>query len=328
MSAQHKTFDIEVVERRENGGKIRISTNSLDRDRDRVMPRGGRIENYLKNPVVQYGHVYRDPWATIGRTNSLEIFDTYIDADFDLRPAANEYDPQNIVILLWNGGWVRTASIGFNPYTAKANAEGGYDFVDWELLEWSLVPVPANQDALRLMAKALGAGDGQPTPAKPTPTSKDASQLFVDHLAEALTRLDTGRETLQVASTMPTTSAEERQTAIEKTWEALEAIGNARSHAYIGIETLAMEDSSWYYRAGEGETKTGKRGRVLSAANEQRIRDALQALQDVLAAVEGDDGEGDKTASTTNTEFPEADTGALSAALADYFSALKSNFGA
>jgi hypothetical protein len=95
-----------------------------------------------------------------------------IEVDFELRPAANEYDPQNIVRLLWEGGWVKTASVGFIPNmeTATMNDEGGWDIRDWELLEWSLVPIPANQEALRLAAKAFGAkAEPPPAPAEPAP---------------------------------------------------------------------------------------------------------------------------------------------------------------
>jgi len=58
-------------------------------------------------------------------------------------------------ILLWAGGWVKAASIGFAPITWEENDEGGWTFTEWELLEWSLVPVPANQEALRRMVKAF-----------------------------------------------------------------------------------------------------------------------------------------------------------------------------
>ena len=158
----HKTFDITVKEKRKDGGRILISTGSLDRERDRVLPQGARVENYLKNPVVQWGHNYRDPWATVGKTTQLEIGEEGIIADFELRPAANDQDPQNVVLLLWNGEWIRTASIGFDP-SVKAweeNEEGGRDFTAWELLEWSLVPIPANQEALRLAVKVMGEGEG------------------------------------------------------------------------------------------------------------------------------------------------------------------------
>lgn len=163
--SRHKLVDFETLETTERGGKIRINTASVDRDRDRVFPSGAQIGNYMKNPVVQWGHNYRDPWATIGKTTGLDVTAEFIDATFELRPPANEADPQNIVLLLWAGGWVRTASIGFSPFGepdeqrldfhGRENEFGGMDFMRWELLEWSLVPIPANQDALRLAAKAL-----------------------------------------------------------------------------------------------------------------------------------------------------------------------------
>lgn len=154
---QHKTFAAEIQQKGDAGGRIVISTCDVDRDRDRVMPRGAVLENYMNNPVVMWGHSYANPADVIGKTTHLEITDTGIVADFELRPAANEADPQNIVRLLWDGGWIRTASIGFRPLVAEPNEYGGNDFKQWELLEWSVIPIPANQSALRLAAKALDA---------------------------------------------------------------------------------------------------------------------------------------------------------------------------
>lgn len=157
MTKQTKQFGITVKEARDDGGRIAINTLSVDRDRDRVMPSGALIQSYMSNPVVQWGHNYREPWSTIGRTNELIIDAKEIVADFTLRPAANEQDPQNIIRLLWSGGWVNAASVGFraNREMMEENDHGGWDFLEWELLEWSLVPIPANQDALRRAVKAF-----------------------------------------------------------------------------------------------------------------------------------------------------------------------------
>jgi hypothetical protein len=151
-----KEATIEVLAKTATGGRIRINTASFDRDGDRVFPAGAQVDDYMLNPVVQWGHNYKDPWATIGRTISMEISNDAIDVEFEFRPAANEHDPQNIILLLWEGGWVRTSSVGFKPLTYKANASG-FDFLTWGLLEWSLVPIPSNQDALRLAVKGLDA---------------------------------------------------------------------------------------------------------------------------------------------------------------------------
>ena len=159
----YKTFDIEIKEANENGGRIVISTGAEDRDKDHLMPFGARLENYRNNPVVQYGHNYHEPWATVGRTTNLEVSDSGIVADFELRPAANEHDPQNIVRLLWAGKWIGAASVGFNPIQIEDNDIGGKDYTEWDLLEWSLVPIPANQEALRLAAKAFEPAEREST---------------------------------------------------------------------------------------------------------------------------------------------------------------------
>lgn len=152
---KHKTLAIEVVEKNENGGQITISTAAVDRDRDRVMPLGANLDNYKANPVVQWGHNYKDPWATIGKTTQLDITEKGISASFEFRQPVNDSDPMAIIRSLWDSGLVKTASIGFNPLQWDENDHGGYDFNEWELLEWSLVPIPANQEALRLAVKSL-----------------------------------------------------------------------------------------------------------------------------------------------------------------------------
>lgn len=49
---------------------------------------------------------------------------------------------------LVKGGVVNAVSIGFNPTKAEPIIGGGWRFLEWELLEVSLVTVPANSSAL------------------------------------------------------------------------------------------------------------------------------------------------------------------------------------
>jgi hypothetical protein len=58
----------------------------------------------------------------------------------------------------WEQGVIRAASIGFKPLESVRNEEGGYDHLRWELLEFSLVTIGANQDAVRQL-KGLGLAD-------------------------------------------------------------------------------------------------------------------------------------------------------------------------
>ena len=148
--AVRKAAALEVVDLRKDGGAIRITTPSADRDRDRVMPLGGRVDRYMRNPIVQWGHQTYEPWQTVGRTLTLEVTEAGMVAAFELREPATDSDPQHIVRQLWAEGLISAASIGFQPLQAAPNDMGGLDFMSWELLEWSLVPIPANADALRL----------------------------------------------------------------------------------------------------------------------------------------------------------------------------------
>lgn len=151
----HKTFEIKAAE---NGGRMIASTPDVDRDKDRVMPNGAKLENFIKNPVLMYGHNYRDPWALIGKVGDLQIDSSGLNFVPELREAANDADPMTVIRALWDQKLLRACSIGFNPTKWMENEVGGRDFVEWELLEISIVPIPANQNALRLAAKAIDGG--------------------------------------------------------------------------------------------------------------------------------------------------------------------------
>ena len=100
-------------------------------------------------------------------------------------------DPQNIIRLLWEGGWVRSASIGFNPIAWRDNDHGGKDFTEWELLEWSLCPIGANQEALRLAAKALEGGDAQPQQGGDYGLTMLERDLLIDRVEEFMAAVKT-----------------------------------------------------------------------------------------------------------------------------------------
>jgi len=159
MSMVHKLAAVEIVAIEKAAGAIRITTPSLDRDRDRVLPLGGKLDAYRKNPIVQWGHQYSEPWQTIGKTTDINVTSDGIDVMFELRDPVNAIDPMHIIRQLWQERLINTASIGFRPLEAKPNDEGGLDFTSWELFEWSLVPIPANRDAVRLMSLEKSAKD-------------------------------------------------------------------------------------------------------------------------------------------------------------------------
>lgn len=154
----HKTFEIKAG----TDGRMIASTPDVDRDKDRVIATGARLDNFLKNPVLMYGHNYRDPWALIGKAADLQVDAGGINFQPELREPANDSDPMTVIRALWDQKLLRAASIGFNPTKWMENEVGGRDFVEWELLEISIVPIPANQNALRLAAKAIDGGSEDP----------------------------------------------------------------------------------------------------------------------------------------------------------------------
>jgi len=138
-----------------------ISTEAVDRQGDIVRALGARLENYLKNPVVLWAHDYQAP--PVARALSVEIIpgeglkSTFQFSGWGVNPQADT------IRRLWAGGFLNATSIGFiplksNPMDGNKDGEGWYsphDYVEWELLEFSIVPVPANQDALRLALRSL-----------------------------------------------------------------------------------------------------------------------------------------------------------------------------
>lgn len=143
----------------ENRGRARISAETTDRMGDVVVAEGAQIENYLKNPVVLYAHDSRS--LPVGRATDLSIVKGEgVDAEWEWAP----HPEAQVVRSLWEGGFLNATSIGFRPLTyeeLEADDNAWWPplkFLEWELLEFSIVPVPANQDALRLALAEFDAG--------------------------------------------------------------------------------------------------------------------------------------------------------------------------
>jgi HK97 family phage prohead protease len=136
--------------------EIFVSTESVDRDRDRVLAGGADLKSYKRNPVVMYGHDLRS--IPVGRATSVTAV-----ADQGIRAAwkwLNGDEFAERVKNAWDQGVLNATSIGFLPRRWKENKEGGLDFTEWELLEFSVVPVPANPEAVRVL-RSLGLGGGE-----------------------------------------------------------------------------------------------------------------------------------------------------------------------
>lgn len=146
------TFD-----REERTGVFTITTPTVDSYGDIVMPQGAKMERFRKNPVIPWAHQYGQP--PVAKSLSEKVTpDVGIDSQAKFA-GAEEYPFADQVFRLYVGGYLNATSVGFLPIRYEKRlvtpAEGGnptwmggYVFHEWELLEYSMLPVPANKDAL------------------------------------------------------------------------------------------------------------------------------------------------------------------------------------
>jgi len=134
-----------------------ISSNSVDAHGTVIPLSAWKLERYLKNPIVTYGHSAgsNDPDKIIG-TSVIEVKDNELRATVtfepeDINPLAEK------VLKKIKAGTLRMASVGFRAKKWHwGDKNKGEDpvvlyFDEVELLEWSIVPVGSNPDAMKRM---------------------------------------------------------------------------------------------------------------------------------------------------------------------------------
>ncbi len=120
-----------------------ISTNDPDRAGDIVVPTGLRnSDEYLSNPVVLWAHQRFMP--PIGVCQALKILPDRIVAETKF---ASSSPLAADVFRLYVEGVLRGWSIGFLPVKTSP-LRSGVRVEEWDLLEYSAVPVPENPGAL------------------------------------------------------------------------------------------------------------------------------------------------------------------------------------
>lgn len=124
-----------------------ISSARRDRHGDILEPEGADASAFMENPVVLWAH--RHDQLPIGRVGDIKIEKGAVTAEvrFDSRPFARE------VRRLYREGFLAGWSVGFMPKKWKVIRDDdgvfdGYHISEWELVELSAVPVPANPEAL------------------------------------------------------------------------------------------------------------------------------------------------------------------------------------
>lgn len=132
-----------------------MSSEKMDRTGDIIRQNGWELGEFKKNPVALFGHDHSFPigsWKNV-RVEGLELM-----GDLELAAPGTSQRIDEIRALI-DQRILKAVSVGFRvkDYVPleKDDPFGGWDIKRSELLETSVVSVPAHQDAL-LAASALG----------------------------------------------------------------------------------------------------------------------------------------------------------------------------
>ena len=202
MEPQIRSMSMDIVQRAAVGANRRavtIAANNRARATPELDLRGLQFDNYRRNPVVMWAHdaVGRSPSGglPIGRTLSIaRATDGGIVAEFEFL----DDDPfAQRIRNAWDKGFLQAASISWLPLESRPAANGGLRDIRSELLEWSIVSVPADPDALRESHRRMlnsllidHARDADAPPPSPDGSALAISPSAYEGLTAALTALN------------------------------------------------------------------------------------------------------------------------------------------
>lgn len=171
-----------------------MSDETVDRMGDVIEAKGWQLKNFAKNPIALFGHDHR---FVIGHWTDVKVQGGQLIGRLNLlaRGISERLDEIRAAV---EAGVLRAVSVGFSADPAKVEQleSGGLRFKSTELMECSLVAVPANPNALQMAkslnlsddARALIFGDNAdpeiPQPEAPAHQSKSARVVKLDEPAK------------------------------------------------------------------------------------------------------------------------------------------------
>ena len=140
-----------------------ISKEVVDRDGDILRASGVDFTNFMKNPVFLSFHNSREfPlgkvtkfWVEGNAVKAIVYFPTIEELSTNPEQASEKAKLVDFCFHCYKTGMLNAVSVGFIPLE-WTETKDGYDITKWELLEFSAVAVPANQDAIAEAVKSFG----------------------------------------------------------------------------------------------------------------------------------------------------------------------------
>ena len=220
---QRRLMVVAEARQAEDGSAHRmvIAANEVSRNGDDLNLRGVSFKSYRKNPVVLWAH---NTYSGIPIAKTLKIGHDdqgRIEAEFQFN-SDDEFAAR--VENAWNGGFIRAASIRYIPTkVVEVRNEAGelerFRIDKSELLEWSLVSVPADPDSVRAVARAVGLPaeifrgiEPEPEEAEPPPEPiREPEPKQTDATDELRERVDALEQQLNELAARDSTTDEEPQ---------------------------------------------------------------------------------------------------------------------
>lgn len=300
-----------------------FSDTSVDSYGDTIDVRGWDLKAFESNPVVLFGHDPSKPENVIGRATNVRPEGNRLVGDIEFAEASVNPTAE-IVYQMVKAGYLNAVSVGFQPIewrkSTDRNRPMGIDFLRQKLLEVSVVAIPANENAL-VQAKAAGIEVDRlglaVTRVAPGLTKKGL--YSVANLAALLGELGWLQDTVAWeadyegdGSDIPARLVEALKVlgqilvdmTAEEVAELLAAAGAGEDDIEVDVlvglaaPTPAQKAFVAIARALGAVAPVDRAGKVLSSANETKLRDAhtaisgaCEVIMSVVDANTTDDGE-------------------------------------
>ena len=173
MKAETKSIVLGLELRAVEGEERRFTgiatTATEDRYSEIVLPSGGQFTL----PVVLLAfHNARTP---VGKVTKASVTDAAIQVEAEFVPSGIDAETDRVYGLA-RAGALRGLSIGFRPLESEMDSEGRLVHTKWELLEVSLVAIPANPDCEIVNIKETSVTKKSETPEVETPETPEERQ--------------------------------------------------------------------------------------------------------------------------------------------------------
>lgn len=154
MKVIHKLFQTKASSVNDDTSSVDfvISTNKEDRYGDVVDQSTWNFKDYLKNPIVLWGHNPEEPENVLGTASNLSVSKDGSQTTATLNFAVDVNPKAAMVFQMIKAGVLRTVSVGFRNHSLEWDDDTPV-LKDNDLLEISVVPIPANAGAVALSLK-------------------------------------------------------------------------------------------------------------------------------------------------------------------------------